>query len=321
MVGPDPACVETFKSHFYGCNVWVPRSGSVPEGHTVLSGELFPERQLPETEFYADWLRPWNLHHAIGCTVLKDASRHVKLSFVRSRQAGAFGEPERRTLSSLLPHVRNAFLLHKHVGHLRSLADSACAALDRIPIGCVLLARNGDIVHANAAARGCVERTRALSLANPLSGGTPSQAAALRQLIFDAASTSAGAAIRSGGALKLLGLTGEMQVFVTPLQGAGSPLPDMAAVALFCTDPHEEERDLVGVLRALHQLTPAEAALATSLLHGESLSDVCERRDVSVNTVRTHLKSICQKTGTRRQADVVRVLLRSLAAFPMDAAG
>jgi DNA-binding CsgD family transcriptional regulator len=95
----------------------------------------------------------------------------------------------------------------------------------------------------------------------------------------------------------------------------------MAAVALFCTDPHEEERDLVGVLRALHQLTPAEAALATSLLHGESLSDVCERRDVSVNTVRTHLKSICQKTGTRRQADVVRVLLRSLAAFPMDAAG
>jgi DNA-binding CsgD family transcriptional regulator len=61
-------------------------------------------------------------------------------------------------------------------------------------------------------------------------------------------------------------------------------------------------------LHALFGLTPAEADLANALVAGESLAEYCQRRRISVNTGKTQLKAVLGKTGTRRQAQLVRVL-------------
>lgn len=312
MAGVDDAGAGAFKSHYYAMNVWVPRSANLQEGCTVLSSELYPESQLERTEFYADWLRPLDLFHAIGSAVIKDASRHVKLSFVRPRRAGAFDPGERRRLAFLLPHVRNAFLLHRQFGHLRALAHSACAALDCLAVGVVLLARSGEVLHANEAAKRAVESTRALKLSGAMACAVPSETAALRKLVADAVLTGGGAGLRSGGAMKLRGLAGEMHVVVTPLHSKDEALTDLAAAVMFCTVPGQPLGEVAHVLGKVHQLTQAESAVACGLMQGLSLREIAERRSSSVNTVRSQLKSICAKTGARRQADLVRVLFESI---------
>jgi DNA-binding CsgD family transcriptional regulator len=312
MVGLDDAGVREFKSYYYSRNVWVPRSKFVREGSTVLSSHLYPEAKLPATEFYTDWLRPMDLYFAIGSAVLKEATRDVKLSFVRSRQAGPFSEDERRRVAFLLPHVRNAFLLHRRLGNVQALADSACAALDRLSIGVVLLAKDGSVLHANEAARKAAARTRALTLAEPLGCAMASETIRLRKLLAEAVLTGAGTGLRSGGAMKVRGLAGEMHVTVTPLPATNKALAGTASAVMFCTVPGEPPRELIPLLCTVHGLTPAEAALAAALVEGLSLKEVAQRRNISLNTVRTQLKSICHKTGTRRQADLVRVLAASL---------
>jgi DNA-binding CsgD family transcriptional regulator len=312
MVGLDAAGVERFKSYYYGRNVWVPRSKSVPEGGTVLSSQLYPESMLQRTEFYTDWLRPNDLYHAIGSAVLKAPTRDVKLSFVRPARAGAFTKAEQATIAFFLPHVRNAFVLHRRLGEVEALADAACAALDSLSIGVVLLTKERRILHANKAARSAAGRTRALTLDGEPGCASASQTAALRLLVAQAVLTGAGAGVRSGGAMKLRGLAGEMQVTVMPLPANHGSLPGTAAAVLFCTVPGESPRELAPVLCKVHGLTPAEAAVACGLVEGLTPKEVADRRGISLNTVRTQLKSICLKTGTRGQADLVRVLLASL---------
>ena len=60
--------------------------------------------------------------------------------------------------------------------------------------------------------------------------------------------------------------------------------------------------------------TSAEAQLAQWLMQGMSLSQAAEQGGVTINTVRTQLRSLFNKTQTRRQAELMRVLLRLSSA-------
>ena len=60
-------------------------------------------------------------------------------------------------------------------------------------------------------------------------------------------------------------------------------------------------------------LTPAEARVVLRLLSGDSLRAAAKALGVQYETVRTHLMSIFQKTGTRRQAELVILVIRSLS--------
>ena len=58
----------------------------------------------------------------------------------------------------------------------------------------------------------------------------------------------------------------------------------------------------------LYELTPAEEKLLDLILDGSGLFEAAEQLGVSRNTARTHMKRIYAKTGTRRQAELVRRL-------------
>jgi DNA-binding CsgD family transcriptional regulator len=64
----------------------------------------------------------------------------------------------------------------------------------------------------------------------------------------------------------------------------------------------------------LFGLTPAEAHLVAALVAGSTLEEHAQQRGVSVGTVRVQLKHAQAKTGSRRQSDLVRLVLSSAAA-------
>jgi DNA-binding CsgD family transcriptional regulator len=44
-------------------------------------------------------------------------------------------------------------------------------------------------------------------------------------------------------------------------------------------------------------------------MHGADLKEISEELSISLTTVRTHLQHVFDKTDTRRQAELVRLLL------------
>jgi DNA-binding NarL/FixJ family response regulator len=57
-----------------------------------------------------------------------------------------------------------------------------------------------------------------------------------------------------------------------------------------------------------HHITPAEVAVLRLLCDGRRPSDIAPALGVAVSTVRTQVCSLRQKTGTRRTADLVRIV-------------
>lgn len=65
-------------------------------------------------------------------------------------------------------------------------------------------------------------------------------------------------------------------------------------------------------------LTRAEAVFAVEILKGDGLLATARRLGVALTTVRTHLAHVFDKTGTRRQAELVRLILEGRPATRGD---
>lgn len=59
--------------------------------------------------------------------------------------------------------------------------------------------------------------------------------------------------------------------------------------------------------------TPAEGRLLAALVRGERLSSYARRNSISPNTAKSHLHSLFDKTGARRQIDLIRLVLQNPA--------
>jgi DNA-binding CsgD family transcriptional regulator len=80
-----------------------------------------------------------------------------------------------------------------------------------------------------------------------------------------------------------------------------------AIAAIFVHNQLPFDNTLVTALAAAFGLTGAEARVLAALLEGLSVSDTAARHQISVNTVRWHLKRLFEKTGTNRQSELIRL--------------
>ena len=87
-------------------------------------------------------------------------------------------------------------------------------------------------------------------------------------------------------------------------EGAG----DHRAVSL--TDLHDFPVPHEDTLRAVFDLTPAEARLAQGITRGDTLEEVATSLGIKMPTARTQLAAVFAKTGTQRQAKLVAILTR-----------
>jgi DNA-binding CsgD family transcriptional regulator len=113
-------------------------------------------------------------------------------------------------------------------------------------------------------------------------------------------------------AMRLLRPSGRpaLEVVVTPIGRESSPLFDhRAAAAIFLAEPDAQNGCPTARLRRLYGLTPAEAEVAHRIVQGMALSEIAEALGVTIHSVRGHVKQLFAKTGTHRQAELVRLIL------------
>jgi DNA-binding CsgD family transcriptional regulator len=103
---------------------------------------------------------------------------------------------------------------------------------------------------------------------------------------------------------------------VSPLLDAPPGSPGGGAVSVaFIADPDAGPVTTTEVLEALYALTHAEAELVRLLSEGRSLEEVAEARGVTMNTVRSQLKQVFSKTDTKRQGELVRLVLTGVSSL------
>jgi DNA-binding CsgD family transcriptional regulator len=275
---------------------------------------LFPDDRLPGTEWYNDWLRPQGYRYAIGGLVVKEESRAVKFTALRSPRLGEYSAEELRFYEALLPHLQRACEVHRQLALTRARERASAGALDQLPLGVWLFDQQGRATFANLAAQRVATRSNGLWLD---ATGTPctesaSQLGELRGLIARAVHCSLGTGRLGGGAMALRRAASvrPIQLLVSPFvqEEVFAPSGSPRAVAFF-GDPDRVAGTPEAVMQRVFRLTRAEARFANALIAGQSVREYAEREELSEETVRTHLKRVLAKTGARRQQELVRIIL------------
>jgi DNA-binding CsgD family transcriptional regulator len=93
-----------------------------------------------------------------------------------------------------------------------------------------------------------------------------------------------------------------------------TPAAGLAAVLATLRAPSGNDAQLLG---ERDQLTPAEMRVATLLTSGTAPARIAALLHIELCTVRTHIRHLCDKTGTRRQLELVA---RLLGQAPREAA-
>jgi DNA-binding CsgD family transcriptional regulator len=195
-------------------------------------------------------------------------------------------------------------------------------AWDRLAFGLFVLDDNGRILWANRAGERTLSKQEGLSgHEGSLLSATNGANAKLRQLIGEAARTANGDGLCHGGAVLIPRRppAQPLALVVSPLrtESASRIAPGCAApaVLVFVNDADLNPKIPGALLQQLYRLTGREAKLAILLLDGLDVREVGERMGVSIHTVRTHLRHLFDKTNTRRQAELIRVLSGNLSIF------
>ena len=100
-----------------------------------------------------------------------------------------------------------------------------------------------------------------------------------------------------------------LSVLVAPLTGKGARQGRRGAAVLYVRDPELPQTTSAAVLADVYGLTASEAKLLQALIQGKRLEDMARDFKVSINTLRTHLKNIFRKTDTKRQSELLSLVL------------
>jgi DNA-binding CsgD family transcriptional regulator len=179
-----------------------------------------------------------------------------------------------------------------------ALAGLLAASMDEIDYGLLLVAEDGQALHANHAARAELDTEHPLQLL-----GRMLRARASRDVapLFDALAAACGRGLRR--MLTLGEGSHRVAVVVVPLPGAALLMLGKRQVC--------EDLSVEGFARA-HQLTPVETQVLKALCRGVRPGAIARQHGVALSTVRTQVGSIRAKTG----AESIGALVRQVAVLP-----
>lgn len=189
---------------------------------------------------------------------------------------------------------------------------SASAALDRVPWGVVVADHDAKVLELNAAAATHLKRGDALRLCNDkIEAALINRNAELHRLIGEAAGRGKARATSSLLRFERQSGKGYLTILVAPLRQTAqrNGLKPQAGTILFIADS-EQPVCSAALLRQLFGLTPSEAAVTQAIANGKTLGEIAAQNSVSRNTIRVQAQSILAKTGARRQAELVRLILQ-----------
>jgi DNA-binding CsgD family transcriptional regulator len=94
--------------------------------------------------------------------------------------------------------------------------------------------------------------------------------------------------------------------------GAAAPQPSAPLLIIFLRRLGRSKAISPVAVSRLFNFTTAEAKVIAALCRGLSVAEYATANDLSRHTVRNQVKAALSKSGTRRQAELVRIVLSSL---------
>jgi DNA-binding CsgD family transcriptional regulator len=310
--GLDPAFEDAYLQHYFAEDPWAAFVNRVAPGQCIASGHLLSERDLVRTAFYNDLCRPFGLHDFTGGVVLHEPGSYwISVGLLGHINGARFDDHHLTDLRNLMPHLRRALEISRRVLELQHEITIAGDALDQLSFGVIAVDEAGRVVRANRAAERILSRKDGLSVdARGLVALELRARAELRAALEQAIKGGLGDAAKPNFVrVPRAPRAQPLALVLAPVNAGAWTLGERRArCVVYVIDPESTVAPPEDVLRRVFKLTPAEARLALLVGQGKVPKEAASELSISWNTARFQLRQVFAKTGTDRQAALVRLL-------------
>jgi DNA-binding CsgD family transcriptional regulator len=263
-----------------------------------IAGSALQNREGPGD----GWSRPRNIGDGVTLSLARDDDRVGTLAFSQLERNGDVRSDQLAALRLLAPHLRRAAA----IGNIFAMRAAAIATLeatiDTLAACVFLVDETLTIIQSNKSAQAM------LLSGDPISsqdGRIRLPSATAQEALADAVALG-----QRGIGIPAPRANGEAAVvYVLSLpqgqtRSGAARGRSMAALFVISATSKPAPGDAVALL---FDLTPSEARIFEKVGEGQELSAIAGHLGIKLSTAKTHLLRVFEKTGTSRQADLVRL--------------
>jgi DNA-binding CsgD family transcriptional regulator len=316
---------ESSAPHYF--KIYLEKYGKI---NPIFPGVIFFDVELPiavpdvisceefvQTRFFREWLAPQSLTDGLFSNLEKGATNCALFTAMRHAGEGQVDDRMRHRFELITPHVRRSMLIGKVIDLHRVEAAALADSLDQLSSAMFIVDATGRVIHANVSAHRLIAEADVLRVTNGrIAVFDPHSSRSLLEA-FTAAQAGDAALGKKGIAMPLTARTGERYVaHVLPLTSGARRKAGVSYAATAAMFIRKAALDLPSPPEAVaseFKLTPAEVRVLFAIVEIGGVPEVAPVLGISDQTVKTHLHRIYEKTATKRQADLVR-LVASYAA-------
>lgn len=263
--------------------------------------DMFDSDDYVSDPFFADFLIPSGIGWSATTAINVPGHDLLSVSIERARNKGPVPAEALALLDRLRPHIARSALIAARLAFDRT--NSSVEALEQLGYAAASISASGRVFASNAG-------FRAADGGWSISGD---EQVVIEDEHIQAMLDHALSLIGTTGGVRSIALPGEGRklsavMHLLPIRGDAHDLFNRASALVVIT--RSSGGNHPAIIQSLFDLTPAEAVVAGRLGQGDTAEEIAQTTGRSILTVRTQIKSVLSKTGTRRQSELVQLLLR-----------
>jgi DNA-binding CsgD family transcriptional regulator len=254
-----------------------------------------------------------------GAPRLRDA-HNCSMSAAAARVPAICESAREHVLRLLASHAHQAAELNQQLKRVRLDEAGPSEVLDHLGQGVIITDCASRPLFVNRVAAEIIAEADGLRIDSAgLSATRAAETAAIRRMIAEASELKNARSCAGAVRVSRPSMRRPLAVLVAPLRTApGWFVQRGPAAILLISDPERSVPVPPAYLQQFYGLTPAEAAVTVEVLRGAGLPAAAAELGITVTTVRTHLQHVFEKTQTRRQAELVRLIAESYSGLRLD---
>jgi len=311
--GPaPPQATLDYIRKYHSLNPRVAPSLALKVGEWLHDHVCFDETYVAGSPFYQEFLIPHGGRYLSGTKIIEDEHSLVLLGAMRGFGSRPLDANEMEVLERLRLHLTHAMQIYLHLRETYAENNAARQLLNRFHYPMLLVDEHCGIRFHNDVAKTSiakspyfVERGGALRCRDP--AYDVRLMLALRELKLFGVGPPGTLPTRKFVRIEAIGRVAPAAILAVAIrpQAAMGAFGHLPLALLILHEPSRVGAPDPFIVGEMFDLTPAEAKVAVALTKGLAPKQIASLTANSVETIRSHMKSIFAKTGATRQADLV----------------
>jgi len=280
--------------------------------------DSLPYESMQNTDaqkFYRLCLKPSNIRYLNGVLLEHGAYKWAMFAVHRSDQLERYSEQDRKNLERFAKHLRRSLQIYRQVIELKNENSKNFQILEKLKVGVILLDEKMELRFSNQYAQNILNQTTLMWVDQKQRIKTLAQyQSLLEQLVLSVLNKNSGVPIshEKGGVLCIKNTVEHpLMLTVVPL----NYVPDFEfikinkAVSIFISQLNSKYVLSNKVMKEVYSLSPREIEICELFLNGCDLEGITQFCNITMNSLRTYLKTIFSKTKCTSQVELLRLLM------------